>query len=65
MGLTWTIGNISGYVEGFEDAPKWTETVIFITDTINVMQGIFIFIILICKRKICIALINRFKVTKN
>ena len=59
MGLTWIIGNISGY-EGFKDAPKWTETVFFITDTINAMQGIFVFIILIFERNVYMALVNRF-----
>ena len=60
MGLTWIVGNISGYVEEFEDAPKWTETLFFITDNINIMQGIFIFIILICKRNVYLALVKRF-----
>ena len=60
MGLTWTIGNVSGYVEGIENAPKWTETVFFITDTMNAMQGIFIFLIFICKRDIYLSLVKRF-----
>ena len=60
MGLTWTVGNISGYIEEFKNVPKWTETVFFITDSITLMQGIFIFIILICKRNIYVALVKRF-----
>ena len=61
MGLTWTVDNISAYVEGFENAPKWTETLFYITDNINDMQGIFIFILLICKRNIYLALVERIK----
>ena len=60
MGLTWIIANISGYVEGFKDAPRWRETIFFITDTINAMQGIFVFIFLIFERNVYMALVNRF-----
>ena len=61
MGLTWTMDNISAYVEGTRGAPKWTEILFYITDTINFMQGIIIFILFICKRNIYRLLLDRLR----
>ena len=61
MGLTWTMHNISAYVDGIKDAPKWTEIVFYVTDTINYMQGIFIFLLFICKRNIYLLFIEHLR----
>ena len=64
MGLTWTMDNIASYVEGIQEAPKWTETVFYITDTINFMQGIVIFVLFICKRAIYLSILKRLRLLK-
>ena len=64
MGLTWTMDNLSAYIEKLDGAPHWTQILFYITDTINYLQGIFIFILLICKRKILLALMERLNLSK-
>ena len=64
MGITWTMDNLSGYIEYLDGAPYWTEILFYVTDTINYLQGIFIFILLICKRKILHELRERLNLSK-
>ncbi|KAJ8686520.1 hypothetical protein QAD02_022314, partial [Eretmocerus hayati] len=59
MGIPWLVDSTSAYMDHYVTVPRWLRGVIIAADVVNLLQGVWIFILFALKPKVYLALRER------